>query len=103
VSVDFIYARTYDAISSSSLSAAQMTTLPVKSLAGTISDNTVYSVMGKYPFRAAPSVWRIRSHALCKSINPLSAGITTIGGYELSVLTQNAYTFNKSCRCIGAA
>jgi hypothetical protein len=26
---------------------------------------------------------------------PLTAGITTIGGFDLSVLTQNAYTFNK--------
>jgi predicted porin len=96
VSVDFIYARTYDAISSSSLSAAQMTTLPVKSLAGTISDNTVYSVMGKYPVSSRAKVYGGYVHMrYANPSTPLSAGITTIGGYELSVLTQNAYTFNK--------
>jgi hypothetical protein len=97
-SVDVIYARVHDGIASASLSAAQMLTLPANSLAGTISDNTAYAVMGRYNLDRSGrlKVYGAYDHMLyANPIHPLTPGITTIGGYELSVLTQTAYTTHK--------
>ncbi len=97
-SVDVIYSRVHDGIASASLSATQMLTLPTNSLAGTISDNTAYAVMGKYSLDRAGRVtlYGAYDHMLyANPVHPLTAGITTIGGYELSVLTQTAYTTHK--------
>jgi predicted porin len=96
--MDVIYARVHDGIASASLSAAQMLTLPTHSLAGTISDNTAYAVMGKYNLDHAGRVklYGAYDHMLyANPVHPLTPGITTIGGYELSVLTQTAYSAHK--------
>jgi predicted porin len=98
LSMDVTYARVHDGIASASLSATQMLTLPTNSLAGTISDNTAYAVMGKYSLDHAGRVklYGAYDHMLyANPVHPLTAGITTIGGYELSVLTQTAYTTHK--------
>jgi predicted porin len=98
LSMDVIYARVHDGIASASLSAAQMLTLPTNSLAGTISDNTAYAVMGKYSLDHAGRVklYGAYDHMLyANPVHPLTPGITTIGGYELSVLTQTAYSTHK--------
>jgi predicted porin len=98
LSMDVIYARVHDGIASASLSATQMLTLPTHSLAGTISDNTAYAVMGKYSLDHAGRVklYGAYDHMLyANPVHPLTAGITTIGGYELSVLTQTAYNTHK--------
>jgi len=98
LSVDVIYGSVHDAISASALSAAQVSALPANSLAGTISDNTAYGVVGKYSIDHAG---RLKLYAgfdrirYANPVLPLSAGMTTVGGYVLSVLTQNAYTFHK--------
>lgn len=98
LSVDGIYVQVRDGISATSLTATQTKVQPVGSLAATISDNTVYSIMARYNvdqnsrFRLFGGWDRTRYR---NPLTPLSAGITTIGGFELSVLTQNAYTFNK--------
>lgn len=98
LSVDVIYAGVRDAISAASLTAAQVLTLPKNSLAGTISDNSAYAVMGKYSIDKAGRAKlyagfdRIR---YSNPLHPLSPGISDIGGYILSVLTQNTYTPNK--------
>jgi predicted porin len=97
-SVDVTYARVHDGIASASLSATQVLTLPTNSLAGTISDNTAYAVMGKYSVDHAGrlKLYGAYDHMLyANPVHPLTPGITTIGGYELSVLTQNAYTTHK--------
>jgi hypothetical protein len=98
LSVEVIYSKVHDGISSASLTAAQMKTLPKKSLAATISDNTAYAVMGKYSIDRAGRTKLYGGYDHIRYANPvlpLSPGITTIGGYVLSVLIQNAYTVNK--------
>ncbi|HUO79095.1 MAG TPA: porin [Steroidobacteraceae bacterium] len=119
-SVDAFYSKKYDAITSTSLTAAQVATLncpysytlpsatvspqcvgvagvatagggfnPIdKSLAGTISDNTAFAVMGRY------SVDKLRLYGGYEHISysnpqtPLAAGTQTIGGYVLAYVNQ---------------
>jgi predicted porin len=98
LSMDVIYTRVHDGIASASLTAAQMLTVPTNSLAGTISDNTAYAVMGKYSVDHAGrlKLYGAYDHMLyANPIHPLTPGITTIGGYTLSILTQTAYTTHK--------
>jgi predicted porin len=98
LSADVVYVGVRDGISATYLSAAQAATLPKGSLAATISDNTSYAVMSRYKVSKSG---RLRAFGGLNHIryrNPLislKTGITTIGGFELSVLTQNAYTVNK--------
>jgi predicted porin len=97
-SVDVLYAGVRDGISATPLTAAQTLTLPKNSLAATISDNTAYAVMGRYSLdrSARTRVFSGYSHIRFRNpIFPLKPGITDIGGYVLSTLTQNAYTHNK--------
>ena len=92
---DFIYAHKNDGIAAAALTATQMLTLSANSLAATVSDNAVYAVMGKY---TAGSVKVFGGYERIRFSNPsslLSPGITDIGGYTLSALTQNAYNTNK--------
>ncbi len=94
-SADAAYSKRYDGIFAGTLTAAQMTTLPANSLAGTISDNEAYTVMGKY-LAGHSTIYGGYGHI--RYANPhvlLAAPITEIGGYKLSVLTQNAYNVNK--------
>jgi len=96
LSADFTYSRRYDGISAASLSAAQMLTAPATSLAATISDNTAYNVMGKDTVGRHATVYGGYGHIrYANPGTPLTPGITTIGGYELSVLNQTVYTNNK--------
>jgi predicted porin len=98
LSADFVYSRVRDGISSTSLSATQVLTLPKNSLAATISDNTAAGIMAKYRIDHAGRANLYGGFVRIRYANPeipLSAGITTIGSYVLSVLTQNAYTYNK--------
>jgi predicted porin len=98
LSADVVYVGVRDGISSTFLSPAQAAILPAGSLAATISDNTSYAVMSRYQvdksgrLRAFGGFNHIRYR---NPLTPLKAGITTIGGFDLSVLTQNAYTVNK--------
>jgi predicted porin len=98
LSTDVVYVGVRDGISATYLSAAQAAVLPKDSLAATISDNTSYAVMSRYRVDRAG---RLRAFGGFNHIRyrnpliPLKTGITTIGGFDLSVLTQNAYTVNK--------
>jgi predicted porin len=98
LSADVVYVGVRDGISATYLTPAQAAILPAGSLAATISDNTSYAVMSRYKvtktgrLRAFGGFNRIRYR---NPLIPLKTGITTIGGFELSVLTQNAYTVNK--------
>ena len=100
-SVDVYYSKINDAVSAVSLTAAQVAELPAlgysvsNSLWATISDNTTYAVMGLY----AIDPWKV--FAGYEHINyanpstPLGAGFTTIGGYVLAFVTNNAYANDK--------
>jgi len=97
LSVDGYYSKLNSAITATSLSAAQVAQLPAlgysaqTSLAGTISDNTTYSLMLLYrfdPFKFFAGYIRI---TYANPESPLKAGFTDIGGYVLAFVNNNAY------------
>jgi predicted porin len=96
LSVDAIATHKKDAVSASALSAAQVAVEPPGSLAATISDNTAYSLAARYALTQ-----RIKLYAAYEYIryanpsSPLPAGTTNIGGYDLSVVNNNAYAINR--------
>jgi predicted porin len=102
VSIDAYYSKINSAITAASLTAAQVAKLPAlgysssNSLAGTISDNTTYALMGLYefdPLKFFAGYMRIK---YANPTNPLAAGFGDIGGYVLAFVTNNAYNDNKT-------
>jgi predicted porin len=99
-SVDAYYSSVKSSISMSALSASQVAALTpafsvTNSLAGTVSDNTAYALMGSY--KAGP-VKLFGGYEYIKYENPntpLDPGFVNIGGYVLAVVTNNAYTNPK--------
>jgi len=118
-SADAFYAKKYDAVASSPMSAAQVSDLPTlcqdsvnpvppatpnpggalcfspsNSVVGTVSDNTTYALMAMYSF---PTVKLFASyeHIQFTSPNtPLPQGALTIGGYVLAYIAKDPYAFN---------
>jgi predicted porin len=123
LSVDAWYFKKYNAISVSSLSAANVTTIinncnsdiapPVppatapstvrcyslsNALSGTISDNKTYMVSGLYNFGATLplKVYAGYEHiAFDNPNNPLAAGTLIIGGYQLALVNNTNYNNQK--------
>jgi predicted porin len=103
LAVDGYYSKIYDAVSASSLSAAQVAELPKlgfspsNSLAATISDNTTYAVMAAY--RVAPVPLKLYAgYEHIQYANPstdLAAGTTGLGGYTLAFVSNTAYANDK--------
>jgi predicted porin len=100
-SVDLYFDKTRDGISNSPLSAAQVTGLPLlgysvtNSLAATISDNTVASLMGSYtvgPLKFLAG-WEYIQYDNPKT--PLAAGFVDVGGYVEAYVTNNAFPHPK--------
>lgn len=111
-SIDAIYTRKKDEISAGSLTTAQLANpaqYPINSITATVSDNTAYSVMGKYSMERAKFY---AGYEYIKFQNPTSpiAGTTAIpgtnpvqylpgtiniGGYLISSANNTAYTNNK--------
>ncbi|HET7757318.1 MAG TPA: porin, partial [Steroidobacteraceae bacterium] len=119
VSLDAYYFKKYDAIGVSPLSAAQVATLQSgncnaapppappggnpcwsinNSLAGTVSDNETYSVMGLWDLNPAPlKLYAAYEHiAFDNPNNPLSVGTTVIGGYVLAAVNNAAFDNRKT-------
>ena len=99
-SVDAYYSKINSAITGNSLTAAQVTTLPVgdalsDSLAATVSDNTTYSLMGLYQFDPLKFFAGYENIKYANPKNPLSAGSLDIGGYVLAYVNDKAYTEPK--------
>ncbi len=94
-SADLIYSHKNGAISATSLTAAQMLTLPANSLSATVSDNTSYALMGKYNAGLVTIYAGYEYIRFANPSHPLPVGTIDIGGYTLSALTQNAYTNNR--------
>jgi predicted porin len=101
-SVDAYYVKKYQAVGATSLSSAQVASLPTKggysisnSLNATISDNTMYSLMGLY------NVGPVRLYAGYEHINfsnpseSLQPGANTIGGYTLAFTNNAAFPNDK--------
>jgi predicted porin len=101
-SVDAYYSKVNSAVTATSLTAAQVAALPglgysaSNSLAGTISDNTTYSLMALYkfdPFKFFAGYMHIK---YANPSTPLGAGFNDIGDYVLAFVTNNAYNNSKT-------
>ena len=95
-SVDAFYSKVKSSISASSLSVTQAAALPTgyalsDSVAGTVSDNTAYALMGSYKYS---SLKVFAGYEYIKYADPnthLSPGFSDIGGYVLAFVTNTAY------------
>ena len=118
LSVDGYYAKKYNAVSTSPLSAAQVKGLPAlcnpppppapqppanpsglcfstsNSLVGTISDNQTYAIMGLYNFGAVKLFLSYENIKFSDPNTPLPPGALTIGGYVLAYTNNVAYEFH---------
>jgi predicted porin len=95
-SLDAYYARKYDAISASALSAAQAAGLapeysPGNSLAATVSDNTAWALMGSYGGGTVRLYLGYERISFANPRTPLAAGYVDIGGYVLADVNNTAY------------
>jgi len=101
-SLDAYYSKVNDAISASSLSAAQVAGLPAlgysvsNSLSATISDNTTVALMALYKFDALKFSAGYEHIKYANPTTPLNAGFTGIGGYVLAFVNSNAYGNSKT-------
>ena len=121
-SVDGVYAKKYDAISAAALSVAQVQGLAAlcnpavtpptpppsascysasNSLSGTVSDNTVYSLMAKYAFETVKLYAGYEHINFANPNTPLDAGFIIPGGYTLAYVnkqsgTGSTYAINKT-------
>lgn len=100
-SFDAYYSKVKDAISASSLTAAQVSELPglgyspTNSLSATISDTMTFAVMGLYrldPLKLFAGYEHIR---YSNPSTPLQAGFSDIGGYVLAFVSNTAYGNDK--------
>jgi predicted porin len=95
-SVDAFYSKVKSSISASSLSVPQAAALPAgyalsNSLAGTVSDNTAYALMGSYKLGSLKVFAGYEYIKYVDPNTPLSAGFSDIGGYVLAFVNNNAY------------
>jgi len=101
ISLDAYYSKIHSAITSTSLSATQVATLPpaypvADSLSATVSDNTAYALMGRYSLDAV-KVFAGYEHIKYENPKtPLSAGFVNIGGYVLAFVNNTAYNNAKN-------
>jgi predicted porin len=103
-SADAIYGKIHGAVAASSLSAAQLATLPAlgyspsNSLAATISDNTGYGALARYDMKEFVPVKLYAGWERIKFNNPdhaIPAGTQDIGGYTLAVVNNAAYNIQR--------
>jgi predicted porin len=101
-SLDALYSKVNSAITATSLSAAQVAALPAlgysasNSVAGTISDNIAYALMGSYKI---DPVKLFAGYIHIKYSNPgtaVAAGFHDIGDYVLAFVTNNAFDSPKT-------
>jgi predicted porin len=97
-SVDALWGVLHGVVAAASLSAAQALVEPPGTLAGTISDNTGYSLQASYNMK---EIFPIKFYAGWERIkynnpeHPLPAGTQDIGGYVLSVTNNAAFDIQK--------
>ena len=115
LSIDGYYGKKYNAVAANSLSAGQVASLQnnctasitppaaasaqcysvSNSLAGTISDNTVWSVMGLYNFGAVKVYAGYEHVSFANPKNLYEPGQTIIGGYVLAFVNNTAFPNDK--------
>jgi predicted porin len=97
-SIDALWGVVHDEVSAASLTAAQVPTVPVGSLAATVSDNTGYSLQASYN---AKEYFPIKFYAGWERVkydnpqHPLPAGSVGLGGYVLSIVSNTTYTIQR--------
>jgi predicted porin len=96
VSLDAFYARKYDAISASALTAAQVAGLGSpysvsNSVQATVSDNTAYAFMALYDVREVKVFAGYEHVNFADPQHALPAGSIGIGGYVLADVNNTAY------------
>jgi len=94
LSLDAAYAHVSDAVSAASLTAAQAAAAP-GTLAGTISDNTAWTLQGRYAFKTVKLYAGYEHIELANPARPIARGADTIGGYQLSTVSNTAYAHHK--------
>jgi predicted porin len=99
-SLDGYYSKVNSSITASALSSTQVGMLPAgdsltSTLAGTVSDNTAYALMGSYQYQPLKFFGGYEYIKYTNPKNPLSAGFVNIGGYVLAFVNNTAYTEPK--------
>ncbi|MDR3449890.1 MAG: porin [Alphaproteobacteria bacterium] len=94
-SFDAYYGHFSDAIQSSSLSAAQLRTLPAGTLAGVVADTSGAQIGASYTWTQFVLMGGYEQIHFSNPANPLPANVTTIGGYTLSTVSNTAFPHNK--------
>ena len=124
-SVDAYYAKKYDAVAAAALSAAQVSGAPTatppvaglaalcnpppatppktplciaanNALAGTVSDNTTWAIMGSYSLEALKISAGYENITFKNPSNPLEAGAFIIGGYQLAYVNNTNFGKDKT-------
>ena len=93
-SADVTYSHISDAVSESSLSAAQNTAHP-GTLAATISDDTAWVFEGKYTYGKAQFYGAVERIEMANPSDPLPVGLRGIGGYVISAINNTAYVNHR--------
>lgn len=99
LSLDAVYGKTSGEIAAASLNAAQAMAAP-GTLAGTVSDNTGFAIMGSYTLSPIKIYGAYEYMKFENPKDPLPVGTVTIGGYVLSVVNNSAYTIAKTLQYI---
>jgi predicted porin len=94
LSVDALWGKVRGAVAAASLNAVQNAAAP-GTLAGTISDNTAYSLLASYTMKPLKFYVGYEHIKYENPQDPLPVNTVTIGGYVLSVVNNTAFTINK--------
>jgi predicted porin len=95
LSVDVAYSEMKSGMAASALSAAQVKTDPVDSVAVTVADNTAYAAYVRYAFSKLKLYGGYELIEQRNPAHPLQVGDNTIGGYEIGVVNNAAYPHAK--------
>jgi predicted porin len=101
-SIDAFYSKINDAISAAALTETQVNELPklgysvTNSVSATISDNTAFAVMALYKIDPVKFFAGYEHIKFANPTNPLSAGFSDIGGYNLAFVNNDAYGLSKT-------
>lgn len=102
LSIDAYYSKIRNAISATSLTAAQLTGLAAlgfassNSVSATISDNTTFMVLGEYDLPVPVKLYAGFEHIQYSNpTHPVAAGSSGLGGYTLAYVNNTAYGEDK--------
>jgi predicted porin len=102
LSMDFVGGKIYDAVAAAPLSAAQVLAVPVTPVptglgpvAGTVSDNTVFQIAGKYTIGPVKLFAGYEHINFANPNNPLTPGAFIEGGYTVFAPNNTNFTTDK--------